>query len=215
MLKSIAITTLQIISFLFGSLPLLLFLFNKNKTVTNGVIFIYVLCSIISDFALIYGLYDEIGISGVKWLRTYTLLEVILFILYFLLVIKNKWIRIFILASLAVFLIPFFHTWNAPPSQAPFDSEPASTSAIICILFSLIYLYHAASDPQSAGKNFFNSRFWFAIGIMIYMAGNLFMFITYNNFKPEDAEKLATTIFALMTIVRNVFFSIGMWQKNE
>lgn len=176
--------------------------------------------SFVSDATLLYNLhvykyYGKTIVNELQWLRVFTLFEVLLFALYFFMVIKNKWLRFFIVISFAVFLIPFFQTLNAPPRLAPFDSEPASTSAIICILFSLVYLYHAASHPQRTGKNFFNSQFWFAIGIMIYMAGNLFMFITYNNFKPVDAAKLGAMIFSLMNIIKNIFFSIGMLQKEE
>lgn len=215
MLKSIAITTQEILSFAFGVLPLLLFLVKKTKTITKGVIFIYVLGSFATDAILWYSYNKSTIVNEVKWLRGFTLFEVFFFALFFYIIIKNKWLRIFIGISFFVFLIPFFKTWNAPPSLAPFDSEPASTSAIICILFSLIFLYHTASDPRKGGKNFINSRFWFAIGILIYMAGNLFMFITYNSFKPADAAKLAAVIFPLVNIIKNIFFSIGMLQKEE
>lgn len=216
MLKSNAITTQEILTLVFDVIPLLLFLVKSPRPVTKGVIFIYVLGSFVSDAILLYNFYKSPIVNDIKWLRVFTLFEVLFFALYFFLVIKHKWIRSFIVVSFLIFLVPFFMTWNAPRTLAPFDSEPASTSAIICILFSLVYLYHSASDPKRAGKNFFNSRFWFAIGIFIYMAGNLFMFITYNSFNnKQEAWELSEIIFPLMTIVRNIFFSIGMLQKEE
>lgn len=115
--------------------------------------------------------------------------------------------------SFVVFLIAFIQNWYAPPRK--FDSIPASTGAIVCIIFSLFYLYQVASNPAENMRIFSGSSFWVSMGILIYMAGNLFMFITFNNFNTADAFKLANVIFPLMNILKNIFFSIGMLQKEE
>lgn len=213
MLKSIAITTQETLSLAFGALPLVLFLFKKNKQTIPGVLFIYILGSFATDCIILYDAYVRDIVNSTKWLRGFTLFELTVFSIYFSIVLNSKWFRVFIAVGFAVFLYAFIRHWNSTSEK--FDSIPASIGAIICIIFSLFYLYHTASDPKRAGKGFFNSRFWFAIGIMIYMAGNLFMFVTFNSFKAEDAIKLSAVIFPLMNIMKNIFFSIGMLQKEE
>jgi hypothetical protein len=132
---------------------------------------------------------------------------------YFFFTIKSRWIKIGIPVTFIIFLIVLIKYWHSPSKT--FDSIPASIGAIICILFSLIYLYQAASNPQKNIAIFSTSSFWFSMGILIYMAGNLFMFITFNEFERAEAIKLANIIFPLMNILKNIFFSIGMLKKVD
>lgn len=213
MLKSIAITTQETLSLAFGVLPLVLFLLKKNKQIVPGVFFIYILGSFATDCIILYDAYVNNIVNSTKWLRGFTLFELTAFSVYFSIVLNSKVFRIFIGIAFIGFLFAFIRHWNSTSEK--FDSVPASIGAIICIFCSLFYLYHTASDPKRAGRGFINSRFWFAIGILIYMAGNLFMFVTFNSFKPVDAAKLSAVIFPLMNIVKNIFFSIGMLQKEE
>jgi hypothetical protein len=141
------------------------------------------------------------------------LFEVLFFSIYFSIILKNKWLKIFVVGAFITFIVAFLQHWNAPSKK--FDSIPASIGAIICILLSLIYLYQAASNPQKNIAIFSTSSFWFSMGILIYMAGNLFMFITFNEFERSEAIKLANIIFPLMNILKNIFFSIGMLKKAD
>ena len=213
MIKSIAISTLEILTLVFGPLPLLLFFFKKTKKVAAGVIFIYVLGSFITDSLISYHYYVHEIINKPILSRVFTLFEVLLFSVFFIVAINKKWTNIIIGVMFVTFLVAFLQHWNAPPKK--FDSIPASIGAIICIVFSLIYLYITASNLQKNITIFSSTSFWCAMGILIYMAGNLFMFITFNNFNRPDAIKLANIIFPLMNILKNIFFSVGMLQKEE
>ena len=53
------------------------------------------------------------------------------------------------------------------------------------------------------------------MSVLVYMAGNLFMFITYNQFTESEGAKLGEIIFPLMNILKNIFFSIGMLKKED
>jgi hypothetical protein len=174
-----------------------------------GVIFLYLLGSLLSDAILLYDYYVERIVNSLVWLRLYTIFEVLLICIYFYLLLQKQLYKAMVTIGFSIFALTVIFFSRFHSKTEIFDGIPASTGAIICILFALLAFYQKVTAPPSA-EGFINMNFWFSIGILIYMAGNLFMFLTYNSLNPAQRRELSAIIFPLMTIIRNIVFSIGM-----
>lgn len=80
-------------------------------------------------------------------------------------------------------------------------------TAILVILFSLIYFYHQLNKPESFFVYSLPS-FWIVIAILLYKAGTFFLFLYSNSLNQTDLANfyLFDSIFY---IIQNILFAVA------
>jgi hypothetical protein len=122
--------------------------------------------------------------------------------------IKNVRFRKFIFWSSLLFLA-FLPIYYITTDFGSIDSIPIGISTILILIFSFYFFFEQMNDTQSL---FIYSKyiFWFITGIMIYLAGSFFIYVSANHVEKSIRETfwLFTNVFY---VVKNIFFGIGVY----
>lgn len=199
-------------------LPVLLFLvfFKKSKGIILWVIFLYSIYAFANDSVLIYiqnslaknPRQPEILFYGRFLLYSFTIIEYLFFTVFLYIIIENRFIKKIIIAlSLAFTVFCVYHLFSDATKK--FDSIQASIEGILIIVFCILYLYEQMIKPQVLFI-YTSYKFWIVFGIMIYMAGNLFLF-AYAVDLPNAMRKQYWIINYVSNIIKNIFFALAIF----
>lgn len=196
----------------FVIIPLIIGFINKNyKNKSTAPVFILLFATFFIE--IINVICSLKGINNMVIFDVYTLLEFILFILFykqFFDSVKPSSIHYLLIilflgvATLDTFFINDYMTIN---------NFSASVESIVFILYSLLAFFFIMKRLMF--QNLLNnSFFWINIAILIYFAGNLFLFLFSNHLQKNDqAQYLAVyNIHSVTNIIYYILISIGFWK---
>lgn len=191
---------------------LVFFLFRKrNKGVWAKVLLSYVALCFTSDSILLP--LDSVVYEKLIYtiLSGFTIIEYSLFAFFLYSIIANKAFKLIILvATIGFYLFALFYFFSA--SDKSFDSLAASVESILIIAFCILYLFDQLSKPQMMFI-YQDPNFWFVVGFMVYLSGNLFLFIQANNLHNDIREKF-WKIALFSNVVKNILFAIAFSTKK-
>ena len=203
---------LQYLSAAFVIVPLILGILKKSY-LNRGISLVFLLL-IISFFLEIVNIWCGLnGVNNMLVFSIYTTVEFILFALFyknFYDSIKKSFIHYLLIilfscvATLDMFFINDYMTVN---------NFSSSLESIIFILYSLLAFFFIMKRLMF--QNLLNtSFFWINIAILIYFAGNLFLFLFSNHLQKNDqAQYLAVyNIHSVTNIIYYILISIGFWK---
>ena len=110
------------------------------------------------------------------------------------------WVLIALLGSYILFLEP----------RNIFNSHSYSYTAILIVLYSLVYFYHKIINP-TIGKITGEADFWFVTGLFIYYSAAFLIFISYRMLTEQNANpgilwKMHNLIFVFMCVYITIGF---------
>jgi hypothetical protein len=216
---------LQILAYLTLLLPFVVYLIliKKNNNKLSRVIFYYLAYSIGNEILMFFlnkfGIYNLHPNTRPVLYAIFTIIEFILLGYYLHESFKSKFFKRSLLFCGIIFLITaftnlFFIVFSHFDSQL-IDTVPVSTSALILLIFSILYFFEEIQAPE-IGFIYSNPRFWIVVGIMIYFSGTFFFFLQYSNLSVKDQDNF-WIINLICIILKNIFFSISFMlpHKNE
>ena len=186
----------------------ILFFLTKHRKKEHLVIVFYTIFTVLS--ILILGAL-VVKISGKNYLslRLFTIVEGVLLIYYLYLILQNIFAKRALIASGLLFLgFAVFDLFSSQDTDT-FDSIPTVIECIIIIGFSMFYFYEQLKNPQSLFL-YSTPNFWIVVGLIIFFAGNFFIFI-YAQSNSDSAEFKATfsLINAILSFIENILFLIA------
>lgn len=201
-------------------LPLIVFLFfhKKNRNTLSRVIFIYLIYTLINEVVLIVirELNFAFSFSPILY-ALYTIFEYVFLGYYLYSIIKHRKFKItFLICSLIFLIIALINLYQILFSHRRsqlIDSIPLSTSAVILIIFSILFLFEEIQSPR-IGFIYSSPKFWIVVGIMIYFSGTFFYFLQFADFSAADQDNY-WTINLLCMVLKNIFFSISFSVSDE
>jgi len=185
---------------------LFFFIFVNSKVTKRSLYAIPVYCLV---NLLVVGIAELHLIQGIKFLFSlFTFVEYLLFAVFLYAEIKaSSFKRTIIIASafFALFLLFYYSTVN----ERSIDSIPIGVETILILIFCFYYLYEQLNGMQSM---FIHKKyaFWVVFGIMIYLAGSVFIYVFANQVDRETLNSFwfLTNVFY---IIKNILFAVGLF----
>jgi hypothetical protein len=184
---------------------LLLLVFYKRTKREPGlwVIGAYFVCDIVLNYAILH----TDPKSGRILYTIYTLAEYSFFAWFLWLQLKSHSFKKGILVSMIAFAI-FSFIYFYSVKYLSIDTVPIGVETILILVFSFYYLYEQMNEPSSL---FIYNKypFWVIAGIMLYLAGSLFIYMFAYQVDPGVLNQywLLTNVVA---IIRNVLVIIAI-----
>jgi hypothetical protein len=180
---------------------------NTGLRILVFYVFLSALVDLMSYIIIYYFKHSNAGLF-----RAYTLIEFTLLTLYFRTLFNRKSVQLFFLIAVLVFgLIDIICTQFLQPGDA-FDSYASAIEGLFMLSFSLCYFYKVFTEVVIV-KLEKDASFWIVSAILIYFAGNLFLFLCSDNTLASMQEyflKYWSIDFILNTIF-NILLAIGLW----
>ena len=181
---------------------------TKHKFKGQGAILFYTAYTFIS--VVILNLLIN-RYSGTEYLsfRVFTIVECLTLILYLRLILSSKTAKtalIFISIGFVAFSI-----WGliTNRNEDTFDSIPTVIECLIIIGFSMFYFYEQLKNPQSLFL-YSTPNFWIVVGLIIFFAGNFFVFIyAQSNSESIEFKNTFGLINAILSFIENILFLIA------
>jgi len=143
----------------------------------------------------------------------FTIFEFCFFSFYLYKLLSNKIFKKSLLfTSCFFFIIALYNFYTIISNKQEnnlIDTIPVSTSALILIIFSILYLFEEIQSPK-IGFVYENPSFWVTVGIMIYFSGTFFLFLQYSDLSISDKRNF-WTINLVCVILKNFFITISFF----
>jgi len=181
--------------------------FNTGLRILVFYVFLSALVDLISVIIIHYFKH-----SNAELFRAYTLIEFVLLTLYFRTLFNRKAIKGFFLIAVLVFgFIDIICTYLLQPGDE-FDSYASAIEGLFMISFSLCYFYKVFTEVVIV-KLEKESSFWIVSAILIYFAGNLFLFLCSDNTLVSIQEYFLKywSIDFILNAIFNILLAIGLW----
>lgn len=214
-LKFLAYTTLII--------PLLIFIirFKRNNNKLPRIIFIYLLYSVGNEVLMMIlsksGVIDSHPNTRPILYAIFTIIEFLLLSYYLYNCLINKKFKKTLIFLGIVFsitaLINLFFLISSKSNSILIDTIPVSTSALLLIVFSILYLFEEIQTPKIEFI-YANPQFWVIIGIMIYFSGTFFFFLQFSELSKDDQSNF-WIINLICIILKNIFFAISFLLSSQ
>jgi hypothetical protein len=197
-------------------LPVLLFfLFFKRikKNSSAWVIISYLFFDFLINIALLY--------IPVKFHnKTYpvaTFFESLFFAYFFYLTVKKKSLRraiiissaLLALTSLSYYVYTYYYAYGILRRTVHLDSVPIAIETIAIFLFSFFYFFEQINDTENLFV-YNTPSFWGVLGILIYLAGSFFVYISANSISLQQLLQY-WIITNIASIIKNIFFVIAIF----
>jgi hypothetical protein len=184
-------------------MPVLAFLFIKNKQVPVLIISIYGLVF----FTLLKFVDPLIPESQRRpYNFFYTLIELSFFCSFFWIQIKKRVFRKIILALFFLFII--FQLIYLGFTEQEYDSVSIGIETIIVFIFIFLFFYDYFINVYN--EYIYNHYcFWLAIGTMIYLSGSFFLYILANHI-PKDQIHDFWYLSYIAETIKNILFCIAV-----
>ncbi len=132
----------------------------------------------------------------------------------FLMIVFSNWfekrgIRTALLASIPVFLLVWLYGKFIAGSTDQFDSIFLSVESVVFVFLSVIVLIKEMKDSTVLLVD--NPVFWVSSGLLVYFAGNLFVFALIDQLLQPGIERFhgAWMIHTVLNVTKNILFSLG------
>lgn len=152
----------------------------------------------------------------------FTALEYVALIAVFACWFEKGWFRTAMLASVPVFLSVWISAKLFVDVSGEFDSIFLSIESVVFVMISVVTLTKEMRDSTVLLAD--NPHFWIASGILVYFAGNLFVFSLIEQLLQPSVTRYhsAWLIHSGLNVTKNILFSLGFlstggpmerWQK--
>lgn len=168
-------------------------------------------------YLLAFTLFTELTGAFLGWLdkpilwlyNTYTAVEYSLLMLIFSKLYQHERIRRLLLFSIPVFLVIWIFATFILNSSDQFQSIFLSIVSIVFVIISVATLINEMRDSEVLLVD--NPVFWFASGVLIYFAGNVFVFAFIDQLLEQSEAALYSgwLIHAAMNVTKNLLFAIA------
>lgn len=205
-------TYLLYLSLLLGFIPVLLAFFFPKKTKNLRLISIYLFAALFTDLFLnpISEVYFNSQFVASK---IFTVIEFLLVSLFLFPLIQLKLKKLIFIVFSSLFIVTIF-TENILINNQDFDSVSTGVSALIVLIYSIIYLFSKLSFDLSPESFKIDATFLIVSSILIYFSGTFFIYIlTKNNYLDEDFRSSYSLINALVLTSRNLIIVFAFFKS--
>lgn len=186
-------------------------LFQTGKTKELRVILYYLIYSICNELLTLY-FNKVLRISAFLLFDVFTVIEFILFSLFFYLIITNSKIRKLTFLLLIGFVIFSVVDYLFIRKKNSFNSITSGIEAVLIIIMCIYYFFDRLKQPNPALLGSFN--FWIIIAFLIYLAGTFFLFIMAENMIRDRSFQIQYVIInSSFEILKNILLSIAMFMQ--
>ena len=142
----------------------------------------------------------------------YTYLEYVFFSFILWHSIESKRIKRLIIIASVLFLI-FQIQYYFRIAHARLDSVPIGIETILLFIYVLTFLYEFYKKDNT---DFITNHycFWISIGVLIYLGGSFFFYISINQLQEKELEILGNLTY-ITEIMKNLFFSIAVLKLSR
>ena len=178
-------------------------IFFSKKTRNLRLISIYLFAGLFTDLFLnpISKIYFNSPFFASK---IFTATEFVLVSLYLFPLIQLKPKKILFLGFSSIFFLTVF-TENVLNNNQNFDSISTGVSALLVLIYSIIYLFSKVSYESNQESFKIDSTFLIVSSLIIYFSGTFFIYIlTKNNFIDQEFRSSYSLINALVLTSRNL-----------
>lgn len=197
-------------------LPILFYViyFKKiKKDKATRVIISYLLFDFFINLAL---LYIPIKFHN-KIYPIATFFESLFFAYFFYLIIRKRSLRraiiigsiILALTSLTYYVYTYYYAYGILRRTVHLDSVPIAIETISVFLFSFFYFFEQINDTENLFV-YNKPSFWGVLGILIYLAGSFFVYISANLISLKQLLQY-WIITNIASIIKNLFFVIAIF----
>ncbi len=113
------------------------------------------------------------------------------------------------LTSIGYYYYTYFYSYSGLRRTVHLDSVPIAIETIAIFLFSFFYFYEQISDTENLFV-YNQPSFWAVLGILIYLAGSFFVYISANSLTIKQLQEY-WVITNIASIVKNIFFVIAIY----
>lgn len=146
-----------------------------------------------------------------------TFFESLFFAYFFYLVIKKASLRraiviasiVLALTSLTYYVYTYYYAYEVLRRTVHLDSVPIAIETISVFLFSFFYFYEQINDTENLFV-YNKPSFWGVLGILIYLAGSFFVYISANSLSLQQLLQY-WIITNIASIIKNLFFAIAIF----
>ena len=188
--------------------PILLFMFNWKGCKTSRPLWTIILYCFFVDFLISYAMGYAHHKVKITLYAAFTFFEYLAFAYFIFLYIRKRAFKKLILFASLVFLAFIIVYYLTVPFNN-IDSIPIGFETILVMIFSFYYLYEEMNNSSTL---FIYSKpaFWIVIGIVLYLAGNFFIYIFAGSFLTKAEIRHYWFITNIFSIIKNVFFCIAI-----
>lgn len=190
------------------------FLRRRSQRRENWVIFLFIIFTIIQQFAVVTSIKSgkpEIA-ESILYFNPLTYLAFIFFFFRTVLYssVNKKIVLICTIAYLLVQFVPLVTN-----TTVTLNSIITTINTLFILLFCLLYFFEQIRFPKTVFI-YTQSSFWSIVGLLVFSAGTFFIF-WYNTIikQSEVFENQYIIIHALIFIIRNLLFSIAFVIKPD
>lgn len=134
---------------------------------------------------------------------------------FFFLIIQNRKIKLLILLFAIIYLILF--GFLASTSDEHFNSILSAVGSVFLLTLCLVYFIHSMR-LTAAPVSFFSPVFLIVVGLLIYMASTLFLYIIASQLTEKEMDQywsINHVVNILVNIIVSLaFISIRAQRKN-
>lgn len=199
-----------IISFFDAFVIIQIFRLSLRKKVNRSLWLLMAYC-FINSLVNYTGLYVSSKV-GYYLYALYTIIEYCVFAYFILYNLQKKLPKkMIVYASVAFIAFNIYHTLYSKPRGL--DSVPIAIETILIFLYCFYYLYVQMSEIEEIF--IYNTyQFWIIIGIMVYLGGSFFIYISAN-VAPSKTLHQFWFLTYVFYIVKNIFFAIGIFYLGQ
>ena len=153
------------------------------------------------------------GSNNLYLLHIFTVLEFSFIAVIYRFVLKSWMSSKWIYGLIAFFVVFAYLNTLFFEKLTEFNSIARAIEGLLIITLCLIYFYKVLTEMKIKRLES-EPMFWLNTGLIIYFSASLFIFIFSNYIEPST--KLSLTfwgIHAILTIIKNLFFTITLWIK--
>ncbi|MFA6235239.1 MAG: hypothetical protein WC824_13775 [Bacteroidota bacterium] len=133
---------------------------------------------------------------------------------FFLMLMFSTWyekgkLQSFMLYSIPVFLVVWITAKYILKVSDQFDSILLSIESVVFVILSVLTLMKEMRDSRVLLVD--NPVFWISSGVLVYFAGNLFVFALIDQLLKDTVSRLhsAWLIHATLNVSKNILYSLG------
>jgi hypothetical protein len=196
---------LEIVTYSYLIIPLCFFL-SKGK-IKDRVLFFLVLYGI-AFFGLLNFYYFIPKDTRKYYHAFYTFIEYSFFTYIFWYNIQKRIFKSFmLLISILFILFQIFYVTTTVLKRL--DSIPIGIETIFIFIY-IFYFFYEYSKNIKDSFIYNHYCFWIAVGILIYLGGSFFFYLSINHLDPADIAKYGNLTY-VAEILKNILFAISIF----
>lgn len=191
-------------------IPIVLGMMQLSKTNTYlKYLLVLVSFSFISDFATSYNYHWR----ETMWML-YEIVEISSLLLLFIAVIEVKSAKIMLISILSILLVYFLVYYVYLRHLEVIFPDTRLLESFVFIILSLYYFYYLHTHTPTYDLFSF-PLFWINTAVLLYFAGNLFLYAAINIFTMENVYLLYFPIHNVLNAIKNVLFGVAFFVQFQ